>query len=219
MVITGPDAPPDDSVLAESLTPIIGDIPLDVQWTRTQRATTTTTAPATTTTISNEARRTAEARAIVEGWLSETVVTGYELTGVAFDETGRLRIVATGVGDPPGPDERDHLRVLLAGFGEGYRLNWTPTLEVADGTIPPTPVEVRETALKDYLASYFAESATTVELVSFDGSRVRVELVGPESPDPTDLTENLQRLAGSEVEVSIFFVERILLTTTTTGAP
>lgn len=217
VVVTGPDAPPPDSELKAELLSVIGDITPDVQWIRTQRATTTTIAPTTTTIVTDEELLTNEATNIVSIWLAEVATADYELQGVFIDEDARVRIVATGVGDPPDADARDLLRTRLtdAGLVEGFRLNWTPSLSVSDGTVPPTPVEVREQAMIDYLTAYLGDTDTTLERLEFDGERIVVDLIGTETPDATELTTELRLLAGDAVDVELFFVERILLVTTT----
>lgn len=216
VVITGPDAPPADSELKALLLPLIGDVTPDVQWIRTQRATTTTIALATTTTITDEEVLTNKATIIVSDWLDEVATSDYELQGVFIDEDARVRIVATGVGDPPDSNARDLLRTRLteAGLSEGFRLNWTPSLSVSDGSIPATPIEVRAQAMRDYLTAYLGDSGTTLERLAFDGELVEVDLIGAQTPNATELTDELRLLAGSDIEVNIFFVERVLLTTT-----
>ena len=221
VVITGPDSPPDDSELQTLLVPIIGDVIVDVQWTMTQRATTTTIAPTTTTLLSDEENRTNEATSIVSSWLAEVTTEDYELQGVYLDEDQHVRIVATGVGDPPDSSASDILRSRLsdAGFVDGFRLNWTPSIAVFDGTVPPTPIEVREQAMIAFVNADLADSGTTLQSLTFDGTEVNVELIGSEQPNATELTEELQRLAGDVIPINLYFVERVRLATTTTTVP
>ncbi|MEZ5343695.1 MAG: TIGR00341 family protein [Acidimicrobiales bacterium] len=220
--IAGTDAPPDDSELQALLRPILGDVRLDVQWTRTQRATTTTVAPTTTTQLSNDEVLIANASVVVADWFAEVATADYEIQGVFLDGDRHIRIAASGVGDPPDSAARELLRTRLidVGLTEGYRLNWTPSLAVSDGTIPPTPVEVRQQAMSDYLTGTLLNTGTALESLTFDGTTIRADLIGETAPDATELTTQLLLLAGADVDVQLYFVERRLLpTTTSTSEP
>ena len=53
---------------------------------------------------------------------------------------------------------------------------------------------------------------------TFDGARVVVDVAGPEVPDATDLVAELRDLLDPDDQVTVLFVERLDISTTTTTA-
>jgi uncharacterized hydrophobic protein (TIGR00271 family) len=212
------DTPPDPEPLITSLQTAFGaDRIVSIEWDRVDQATTTTTAAPTTTIVSDEELLFAEVEAIVDQWL---VDLGPDAAGRRDDLTildDVIRLDASGTIDSPS------LESLTTELDEALdrtfevRMTWLRRENVTDPT-PPTPDEVLAGRI-DAIARAWAETENVAVLsTTFDGARVVVDVAGPEVPDATDLVAELRELLDPDDEVTVLFVERLDISTTTTTA-
>lgn len=213
------DPPPDPETLVAGLQAAFGaDKIVSIEWDRVDQATTTTTVPATTTVVSDEERVFAEVERIVDEWLTDL---GPEAAGRRDGLSvldGVIRLDASGTIDSPSLESLTS--ELDAELDRTYevRMTWLKRENVTDPT-PPTPDEVLAGRIDAAARSWAETRGVTVLTTSFDGVRVVIELVGPTAPDATSLVREVSDLLDPDDQVTVLFVERQDITSTTTTAP
>lgn len=219
--LKGVDYPPDDEQLREQLQDAFGLVP-SIQWIRTEKATTTTTAATTTTVVTDEEVLEAKLTELVRQWLTNAKVADAEVQQIQLSYASdpvSVRVDVAGVGPEP------KLTDLLALFDEeltttlAARVNWTERTVLPEGTIPPDPLELQEEVLRSHVSTWAGHNDVLLRSFSFDGVTATMELAGIEEPKTTGLVLDLLELASVDINVNVFFVQRVRLETTTTTDP
>ena len=213
--LRGFEAPPDDAELRVLLRQEFGDVSVNVEWIRTERATTTTTVVVEP---SDEEALLARIEPVIDEWLvdSDDGIADYERERVRIIDGG-LVIDVAGTGEPPSVDD---LTARLAADIDSQlpvRLNWT-----ARETITPapeaTPTERIEEQVLVVVEAWAAEFDVVVTAASFDGERVRIEAIGAEEPRINRLVDDIVDIVGDvdgqPVDVDVLFTRQQRLTTT-----
>jgi uncharacterized hydrophobic protein (TIGR00271 family) len=210
--LRGFESPPDQDQLESELAqrfPSLEGAPL-VRWIRTERATTTTTAP-----VAADVALKREVEGQVQAWLDESGID-YQIDTILITD-GVVRIDAAGTGDPPSLLD---LSDRLSGVAQGLtpRLNWSELETIEPGDQIATPLELVTQSIQVEVETWAATRGLTVRSVLFDGETLEVEVVGAEQPSQqayAELLRSVEELAGSELELKLFFFERVPVTTTT----
>ncbi len=216
--LKGVDYPPDDADLRADLGETFDLVP-SIQWIRTEKATTTTTEAPTTTIVTDEEILLDEITRLVGQWLAEANVTDAEIQQIEIDPSSdpiSVRVDVAGVGTEPGLTDLlalfdDHLETTLAA-----RVNWTERTVLPNGTIPPNPLEIQEGLMRDRLADWAEDNDVRVQSFSFARSKVEIGLTGLVEPETTGLVLDLMDIASRDIEVEVYFIQRLRLETTTT---
>lgn len=207
VVVRGFETPPDQGTLVSDLQSEFPDYDVAVQWVRSQQPTSTTQPPPEPT-----EQLLAKIRVKVEEWLGAST-TDYLIDNILLD--GNLvRIDAAGTGDPPSVDD---LLPLLAEVDPALQpgLNWV-TLETITEETLPSPLEVTTEQMRLVVEQWAQERSLILRDFAYDGARAEVEVAGSREPDLTRLEELIAEVAGRETPVSVYFIQRRLVTTTTT---
>lgn len=216
--LKGVDYPPDDAELRDQLSSSFGLVP-SIQWVRTEKATTTTTQAPTTTIITDEEALATDITRLVNQWLDDANVVDGELQQLSIN-TGEnpisVRVDVAGVGSEP--KLADLLDLFDAELGQrlAARVNWTERVVLPEGTVPPDPKELQEALLGEHVAAWAQDRDLTVRSFNFSGDTLNIELVGQNEPETTDLVFDLLTIAEDEVDITIYFIQRRRLETTTT---
>ena len=213
--LRGFEPPPDEADLKRELEQQLGSVVVLVEWVRTERATTTTAHVPTGEEILVE-----QAQPVVEEWLqSHKGGSDWELTRLRLGD-GVLRVDAVGADDPPPVD--DLLRRLHQDLDPflDVSVNWTTRKTVVPGTTTTlAPEAVLERQLGEVVARWATEHGVTVDSLSLDGDRVRVNLIGSQAPVINPLIVLIQSELGGTPQIEVTFIERQRLTTTVLIAP
>ncbi|MEM7325311.1 MAG: TIGR00341 family protein [Actinomycetota bacterium] len=203
--IRGFETPPDQGTLIEDLRTEFPDYDVAVQWLRSQRPTTTTLPPPEPT-----EQLLAEIRVVVEEWLAAGTVS-YQIDNILLDGS-LVRIDAAGTGAPPTIDD---LLPRLAEVDPSLQpgLNWA-TLETITEETVPSPLELTTEQMELVVEQWAAERLLVLRSFAYDGERAEVEIAGSREPDLTRLEELLADVAGEEVPLLVYFIQRQLVTTT-----
>ncbi len=217
--LRGFDNPPDDSQLRSDLRQALGeDVNVNVQFIRTDRATTTTTAPP-----SDEETLLRDVEPVVDDWLADNDDgSDYDrepLRIVTNEDDGQRAVVinVTGVGEPP--PVNDLLDRLEAAVGPelSVRLSWDPRLTVAPQE-EATPIEIVEQEIEPVITAWAEEFDVEITFSDFDGARVLIEAIGSAQPRIDNLVDDLRDMVGTiegrEMPVDVFFTQQQRLTTT-----
>jgi uncharacterized hydrophobic protein (TIGR00271 family) len=208
--VRGFENPPDQGSLIEDLKTEFPDYDVAVQWLRSQQPTTTTIAPPEPT-----EQLLAEIRVVVEAWLDAGTVS-YQIDNILLDGS-LVRIDAAGTGAPPTIDD---LLPRLAEVDPSLQpgLNWA-TLETITEETVPSPLEVTTEQMILVVEQWAAERLLVVRSFTYDGERAELEIAGSREPDLTRLEEGLAEVNGGPVQLSAYFTERFLVTTTLPPEP
>jgi hypothetical protein len=181
-----------------------------VEWVRTERATTTVPVQ-----LSDDEVLLAQVEPVVEQWLVDNDDgSDYELGRILL-EGGVLRIDVAGAGAPPSVEElvdriRSELDTELT-----VRVNWTERERITPGASTTNPIQTIEHSMSFIVDRWAVGAGVIVESMSYDGQRVEIVVGGTAEPDIHGLVVELEETAGFEVPVEVFFIQRQLVTTTT----
>ena len=217
--LRGFDNPPDDSELRTNLRQALGDeVNVNVQFIRTDRATTTTTAPPT-----DEETLLGELEPIVDEWLADNDDgSDYDrdpLRLVTSEDDGQRTVVinVTGVGDPPPVNDLLDRLANAVGPELGVRLSWDPRQTVAPEQ-EATPIEIVEREIEPIIMEWAEQFRLDVLSTDFDGERITIEAIGSVEPRIDNLIDDLRDTVGlvddDPVAIDVLFTEQRRLTTT-----
>lgn len=215
--ISGLDRPPEQMLLEGLLVPTMGaDVRANVQYTRTEQATTSTTIAPTTTVVSGEELRRKAVEGVVLEWLADGSEedNSYELEAILLgDET--LRVDVVGTGQAPSVDDLTERLTNELDEELSVTLTWIPRSIVAPSE-EPTPFDLRRSTMAQTVDDFAAANDLVVNRFIYDGQAVVVEFTGISEPETTSLVLDLLDVAEDEIPVDIYFTERRRLETTTT---
>ncbi len=209
--LRGIDAPPDDGLLRSQLREALGDeVTVNVEWIRTERATTTTALPP-----SEEEALLAEVEPIVDQWLTDS-------DGGAGYERQRLRLVdgvlvvdVTGTGDPPPVrDLSDRLSQSELAGGLGVRVVWTERETITEQDQELTESEQITADIERVAQRWATANGLVVTGVGYDGDQVVIQVIGSDEPAIYEITRDVRDTVGERVAVDVYFTRQELLTTT-----
>jgi hypothetical protein len=207
------DTPPDPDPLIESLQATFGaERIVSIEWDRIDQATTTTSEPPTTTVVTDEERLATEVESIVDRWLAELDAGGRRDALSIVDNV--IRLDASGTVDAPSLESLTTLLDTELDRTFEVRLTWLKRENVA-GEQPPTPDQALAARVGLLARDWATVVGVEVLSTSFDGVSAIVEVVGPVAPDATDLVGDITELLGPDAQVTVLFVERRDITTTT----
>ncbi len=210
------DTPPDADLLVASLQTAFGESRVvSIEWDRVDQATTTTTAPPATTIVSDEERLAGEVEAIVDRWLTDLGPEARGRSDALSVTDDVIRLDASGTVDAPSIDSLTTLLDDELGRTFEVQLTWLKRQSVLGQPPTPTPEQVLADRV-DLLARDWAQTQDVAVLsTSFDGSDAVIEVAGPVAPDATDLVDTLTELLEADDRVTVLFVERRDITSTT----
>ncbi len=213
------ESPPDPGPLVDSLQAAFGeDKIVSIEWDHVDQAIITTTTPTATSILSDEETLYTDIAAIVDQWLLDLGPAAAGHRDLLSVNGNVIRLDASGTRDAP--SLRSLTDVLDFELGQTFevQLTWLKLESVSDPR-PPTPDEELADQI-DALARAWAEPrAMTVLSTSFDGFLAIIELAGPSAPDATSLVRTVTDLIGPDDRVTVLFVERLDITSTTSTAP
>ncbi len=210
------DTPPDPDPLIASLLANFGDDRVvSIEWDRVDQATTTTTAPPTTTIVSDEERLVTAVEDIVDRWLAD----------LGADAAGRrdelsivdnvIRLDASGTIDAPPLGTLTSLLDTELDQTFEVRMTWLERESVSDQLPTPTPDEVLAERIGLLAGDWAATQGVSVLSTSFDGVDAVIEVAGPNDPDASGLVDSVTELLDADDRVTVLFIQRRDITTTT----
>ena len=207
--LQGFEAPPDDATLKDAMAARLGDVPVVVEWVRTERATTTTARIPTDNELLAE-----KAEPVVQEWLAANKPPGTFDVQRVIVNAGVVQVNAAGSGHAPSVD--DLLDRLQAEVDPALtvRMNWTER-QVVDARTTTTVAS--ETILQQDMmdaARQWAEGlGVDVEWLEFSDNVVEVRLSGERAPITNSLVRSLESIASEPITVEVIFTQRQRLTT------
>ncbi len=170
-----------------------------------ERATTTTLPPPEP---SEQLLR--EIRLEVEAWLDETGIE-YQIDDIRLIER-QVRIDVAVVG-PDRPSDSLGPRLSAIDPALVPLLTWTELTTISDTV--PTPVELVRADLLAEVELWVEDEGLILDSFDYDGSRVRVDVIGSNEPEIVRLIVSLRRVADNNaLPVEVFYTPRIRVTTT-----
>ncbi len=205
--VSGFDAPPDEGELIANLQSRFPGYGVSVEWIQTLQATTTTLAPPEPTELLLE-----QISLAVNQWLDESGVT-YQIDDITLNGTV-VRIDAAVIGELP---DVAPLIPMLAAIDPALSpvFNWS-TLETFTETTQPSQEELTLEELRTITEAWAESRGLIVQALTYDGERVEIDITGSREPVIDLLEEDLRAVAGEDLAVSVYFTERLLVTSTTT---
>ncbi len=203
--LRGFDDPPDQGTLVTAMQAEFPGYDIPVQVVRLQQATTTTLPPPEPT-----EQLLAQIRLEVEAWLDASGID-YQIDEVQLDGS-LVRIDAAGTGEPPVIDSLvPRLVALDDSLTPGF--NWVK-LETITAETVPSPVELTAQDMLANVEQWAIDNGVILRGFDYDGERVEVEVAGRQQPNLARLEFELRALAGEDIPINVFFIQRQLVTTT-----
>ena len=211
------DSPPDADPLIEALQTTFGtDRIVSIEWDRVEQATTTTSTAPTTTIVSDEERLASEVEAIVDGWLADLGADAGGRRDALSIAGNVIRLDASGIVDAPSLASLTTLLNTELDRTFEVQLTWLKRESVSDQEPTPTPDQVIAGRIDLLARDWATAQGVTVSSTSFDGVDAIIEVAGPAAPDATALVASITELLDADDRVTVLFVERRDITTTTT---
>jgi uncharacterized hydrophobic protein (TIGR00271 family) len=212
------DTPPDPEPLIETLQTRFGsDRIVSIEWDRVDQATTTTTAPPTTTIVSDEERLYSAVADIVDRWLADLGADAAGRRDALSVVDNVVRLDASGTVDSPSLGSLTTLLDDELDRTVEVQLTWVKREAVSDDVPVPTPDEALADRIDLLARDWAATRAVTVLSTGFDGVVALIELAGPTAPDASGLVDDVRELLDPDDQVSVLFVQRLDISTTTTS--
>jgi uncharacterized hydrophobic protein (TIGR00271 family) len=209
------DPPPDPAPLIEALQARFGrDRVVSIEWDRVDQAT-TTSAPVNTT-VTDEERLYADVETIVDRWLADL---GPEAAGRndGLSIAGSvIRLDASGTVDAPSLSSLTAMLDAELDRIFEVQLTWLKRQNVSDQSPAPTTDELLAGRIDALARDWAATQEVTLLSSTFDGTDAIIETAGPVAPDATDLVATVTDLLEPDARVTVLFVQRLDITTTTT---
>jgi uncharacterized hydrophobic protein (TIGR00271 family) len=210
------DSPPDADPLIEALQTTFGtDRIVSIEWDRVDQATTTTSVAPTTTIVSDEERLTAAVETIIDGWLADLGADAGGRRDALSIVGDVLRLDASGTVDAPSLASLTTLLDTELARTFEVQLTWLKRQSVSDLEPTQTPDQVIADRISLLARDWAAMQGVTVSSTSFDGVDAIIEVAGPVAPDATALVTIITELLDVDDRVTVLFVERRDITTTT----
>lgn len=212
------DTPPDPEPLSESLRSAFGDgWVVSIEWDRVDQATTTTTSmPSTTLIVTDAESRYADVQTVVDRWLSDLGPAAVARRDALSVVGNVVRLDASGTVDAPSlVSLTDRLDSELGQAFE-VQLTWLKRENVTDQDPAQTPDEVLRERVDELARAWAGSRTVSVLSASVEGNEVIIELAGPSVPDASDLVLRVADLLDDDVRITVLFVQRLDITTTTT---
>lgn len=205
--VSGFNAPPDEGELISTLQSRFTGFSVSVEWVQTRQATTTTLAPPEPTELLLE-----QISLAVNQWLDESDVT-YQIDNISLNGTV-VRIDAAVIGERP---DIAPLIPMLAAIDPTLSpvFNWS-NLETFTETTQPSQEELTLEELRTVTETWAESRGLIVQNLNYDGELVEIDITGSREPIISLLEEDLRAVAGEDLAVSVYFTERLLVTSTTT---
>jgi hypothetical protein len=127
-----------------------------------------------------------------------------------------VRLDASGTIDAPPLSSLTELLDTALDRTFEVQLTWLKRQSVSDQVPTPTPDEVLAGRVDAVTREWAAAQGVGVLSTSFDGAEAIVETVGPVAPDASGLVAALTALLEPDDRVTVLFVQRLDITTTTT---
>ena len=211
------ELPPDNQPLTDALQARFGaDRAVSVEWERLERFESTTTLAPTTTLLSDEDRLLDQVAGIVDAWLQRDAPPSGRRRETLTVSDGVVSIDASGVGEPPSvasliADLDAELDLTLQ-----VQLTWLERESVEAEQADPSPAEVLLQRISAVTETWAVANGVDVVEIAFDGTRARVDVVGPDVPDASLLVADIERILDDDDVVTVLFTQRFDISTTTT---
>lgn len=217
--LNGPVQPPPEEGLEARLSVVLGEeVQAAIFVDETRQATTTTLPP-----VTDEELRQQRTRDVVDAWLRENDDgNNYQLN--AFSLVGSdLVVTVSGVGERPPPlDLIDRLAAADPTDVITPRVQWSRLEEVPLGEEPPTPLEITSAQLRVIVDDWARPNLLLVTGYDFDGTVLQVDVEGASAAPIEPLLSAIADAdidSSEDIEVDVFFTQRVRLETTTTTLP
>lgn len=211
--ISGPNPPPDTTDLERAIDRILGpSATLQIRWTQTQDAVDEDAAAEQPPDSPDETD--GAIRAIIDEWLVSGGAHAYEITRLDIGDS-EIRIDLVSAEPPPSVDDLSAQLVEDLQLSTPVVVNWTQRTMLRSGDTTGGEVDSLATTEREIrlAAQRWARSHSglVVDHVTYDGERVTVELLGPQSIDVSGLETDIREIVGDDTAVDIWLTRREML--------